>query len=733
MRFSVLLPTRNGGRFLRDCISSILEEPYDDFELIVSDNANTDETQEVIKSFTGDSRLKALRLEKPVSVTDNWNHALSAGSGDYFLMMGDDDCLLPGYFKRMEDVLKKYDNPDCVTYNAFTYVTPNSINGNTRSYYNKVHFKFGPDFTEEGLIAPWMRFSIVRDMYRFRVRIPLNMQTTLVARKAAARIQGGVFHPPFPDQYALNALLLSAERWIYLPENLLIVGVSPKSFGHFVYSNQQEMGLNYLGIESDFNGRLPGNELINHMHVWLSLLKTNYRVQLNGIEISRSDYVRRQAYHWYMQHKTGAISFGNLMGKIRALSLNDWCGLFLSVMDRESWIRVLRMFGSRKRNTIQQIWHGLCPVDNVASIRDFRAWVGKTGGPAQNELYNMFRIGYVPYSRSLDRPGDKRRFCCYAKKRNIRFEIADSSRTYNIVVVTERGDLSVWRRYNPGKTKIIYDFIDSYLAVPRYDLKGILRGLAKYISGESRYPELNYWKAIEGMCRRADAVVCSTKEQKQDIQKFCSSVHVVLDFHNSVAREVKHDYSSGDVFNFVWEGLPYNIGSLFLIRDVLMQLKARYKIALHIVTDLEYYKYMGRYWRQSTISLTRKLFDNVVLHEWNEKTCASIIAGCDLALIPISFSDPLAAGKPENKLLLFWRMGLPVVVSATPAYLRAMQRCGLPMACRTKGEWLETLEKYINDKKARSDAGVRGRVFSENYYSEEKTLALWDEVFRSVA
>ena len=198
-------------------------------------------------------------------------------------------------------------------------------------------------------------------------------------------------------------------------------------------------------------------------------------------------------------------------------------------------------------------------------------------------------------------------------------------------------------------------------------------------------------------------------------------------------QKIKNDYSSSDVFNFVWEGLPQNIGSLFEIKAVLKQLRSKYNIALHIVTDLECYRYLGRYGRRRTVDLTRKLFGNVHLHEWSERTCAAIITGCDLAIIPISLNNPLAAGKPENKLLLFWRMGMPVVVSETPAYLRAMQLSGLPMACRTKNDWLETLEKYIIDENARREAGQRGRAFSENNYSEEKTLLLWDEVFRSIA
>ena len=376
MKFSVLLPTRNGGCFLRDCIASILEEPYQDMELVVSDNANADETPSILRSFSSDKRLKVVRLENPVSVTDNWNYALKASSGDYILMMGDDDCLLPGYFKRTEEVLRKFDNPDCVTYNAYTYVAPDSINGNAQSYYNKLHFRFGPCFKTEGLISTKIRFSIVKDMYRFRVRIPLNMQTTLVSRKASGSIECGMFQPPFPDHYALNALLLNAKRWVYVPENLLIIGVSSKSFGHFVYSNQQDKGLNYLGIGADFKGRLPGNELVNYMYIWLELLKIKYHDKLRSIKISRSNYVRRQVYHWYIQYKSKGISSKELKKRLCALSLTDSLGLCLFFFDRESWLRFWRMFLPRKSNKIHKGWFGFCPVDNVLNIKDFRAWVG---------------------------------------------------------------------------------------------------------------------------------------------------------------------------------------------------------------------------------------------------------------------------------------------------------------------------------------------------------------------
>lgn len=342
------------------------------------------------------------------------------------------------------------------------------------------------------------------------------------------------------------------------------------------------------------------------------------------------------------------------------------------------------------------------------------------------------RIGYVPYSDKLDKPGDRRRFCYYAKKRNVDFEIARPSKEYDVVIVTERGDLSVWGRLGNKKTKLVYDFIDSYLSIPRYDPKGMLRGLAKYIAGESRHLQLDHWKAIERMCGRSAAVICTTEEQKKAISGFCANTHMILDFHTDTVRNTKERYAAGSVFNFVWEGLPHNIGSLYEIKDVLAELGAEHNIVLHIVTDLKYNQYMGKFGRRNTVDLAGKLFDNIRIHEWDEKTCSSIVTGCDMALIPIPLNDPLAYGKPENKLLLFWRMGMPVIVSATPAYSRAMKKCGLAMACRTKAEWRQALVKYINDENARREAGRRGRAFAEENYGEAKMLAKWDELFKSI-
>lgn len=380
MRFSILLPTRNGGEFLDNCIRSILEQDHDDFELIVSDNANTDATQSVVRGFSGDPRLKVIRQSTLISVSENWTAALQASSGDYVLMMGDDDYLLPGALRRLNEALARHGEPDCILYNGYSYVSPNAISDNPASYWAREHYHYGPDFGKEAVLERTHRLGIVKDMFRFRQRIPLNMQTTLFARRAIDKECGSVFQAPFPDHYLLNALLLAADKWVYLPERLVVVGVSPKSFGHYFYSQTAGDGLAYLGISTYFPGALPGNELLNGMYSWLLDLKARYPAELKDVEIDQRGYVRRQVYSWFLQQRYGGISTKILVSRFAGLSIDNWARLLTSIFDTESWRRLGCLLLRRRKSQAETLWYGLVPLPGIANIQEFAEWLRRQPG-----------------------------------------------------------------------------------------------------------------------------------------------------------------------------------------------------------------------------------------------------------------------------------------------------------------------------------------------------------------
>lgn len=352
------------------------------------------------------------------------------------------------------------------------------------------------------------------------------------------------------------------------------------------------------------------------------------------------------------------------------------------------------------------------------------------------------RIGFVPFNRSLKHPFDLRNFLYYANKRGVKFEIAEPDGDYDVILLTPQVDLTVWSRYDRSKAKIIYMLVDSYLSVPRSDLKGALRGLAKYATREHKHLQISYSRALKDMCKRADAVVCTTLEQKNDILEYCKNVHVILDCHFKAVRDVKTDYSIGSRVNLVWEGLPDNMPGLALLNDVFARLRKKHPISLHIITDLEHKKYMNKFWTKSTVQEAKALFGDVqhlfntdapvCLYQWNIDMFSRIVTNCDLAVIPLNPQSPLALGKPENKLVLLWRMGMPTVVTASPAYVRAMEKCGLNLYCRDNTDWEENLERLIVDTAARKTAGTLGKQCADSVYGENVYMEQWDRLFQSV-
>jgi glycosyltransferase involved in cell wall biosynthesis len=377
MRFSVLLPTRNGGPFIENCIRSILEQDHCDFELVISDNANTDATPDILQLFVGDPRVRILRQNCVLPVAENWSATLDAASGDYIFMMGDDDYLLPGSLTRLDRALHQHGNPSCILFNGFSYVAPKSISGAESGYWSPSHFNFGPDFTGEAVMSHEQCMSIVHDMFRFRQRIPLNMQTTLFSRATAMAVRGGAFQAPFPDHYLLAVMLIDADTWLYLPERLVIVGVSPKSFGHYFYSQSSSDGLAYLGIDTQFPGSLPGNELLNGMYQWLLRLQQSHPDRLAGTSVDRAAYVVRQVYFWLVQMRYGHIGRRDVFRRLKLLSVGDWLAFMLGTIRPEHVFWLVGRLRIGRKTQAQALWHNLRTLAEPKDIREFAQWLDR--------------------------------------------------------------------------------------------------------------------------------------------------------------------------------------------------------------------------------------------------------------------------------------------------------------------------------------------------------------------
>ena len=111
VKLSIGLPVHNGELFIERAIESILAQTFTDFELIISDNASTDSTQEICQSFSKkDNRIRIFKQEKNIGIHRNFYFLLSQAKGKYFAWAAVDDYLDKDFMEKNLKVLESCDS-----------------------------------------------------------------------------------------------------------------------------------------------------------------------------------------------------------------------------------------------------------------------------------------------------------------------------------------------------------------------------------------------------------------------------------------------------------------------------------------------------------------------------------------------------------------------------------------------------------------------------------------------
>ncbi|MGD1881649.1 MAG: glycosyltransferase family 2 protein [Paracoccaceae bacterium] len=105
-RLTIGLPVYNGANYLAEAVTSILSQDFEDFELIISDNASDDDTADICRDFAArDKRVRYERQVVNVGAAPNYNLLLPLARGEYFRWAAHDDNLLQGCLSRPVDTL----------------------------------------------------------------------------------------------------------------------------------------------------------------------------------------------------------------------------------------------------------------------------------------------------------------------------------------------------------------------------------------------------------------------------------------------------------------------------------------------------------------------------------------------------------------------------------------------------------------------------------------------------
>ena len=113
LKITVVIPTRERCDVLEKSLKTVTSQNYDNLEIIVSDNFSTDKTKDVVRR-ANDPRIKYINTGKRVSMTHNWEFALSHVTDGWVTIIGDDDGLLPESLNKIAKIIQSTDRKSVV-------------------------------------------------------------------------------------------------------------------------------------------------------------------------------------------------------------------------------------------------------------------------------------------------------------------------------------------------------------------------------------------------------------------------------------------------------------------------------------------------------------------------------------------------------------------------------------------------------------------------------------------
>jgi glycosyltransferase involved in cell wall biosynthesis len=109
---SILIPAYNAELYVETAMRSVLAQTFEDWEVVAVDDASSDRTHELLRSFA-DSRVRVERNDQNLGMTGNWNRCLSLARGELVLKLDADDALRPDAIRSMADALENANVAAC--------------------------------------------------------------------------------------------------------------------------------------------------------------------------------------------------------------------------------------------------------------------------------------------------------------------------------------------------------------------------------------------------------------------------------------------------------------------------------------------------------------------------------------------------------------------------------------------------------------------------------------------
>ena len=344
------------------------------------------------------------------------------------------------------------------------------------------------------------------------------------------------------------------------------------------------------------------------------------------------------------------------------------------------------------------------------------------------------KIGYVPYSKNLQHPGDRRRIKIVADFEDIEINVNNLVNSDVLVLSNASNFVKYIKKY---ECPIIIDLVDAYLAEKPSFLRDCGRNILRSLNGTSSFRFIRYTSHIKYACENADAVIVATIEQSKFIEGLNRNIHVIIDDQSEMLlEEDNYKEMNSDERNFLfWEGLGYTLKHFKSISKELENFLLTNNYQLKLLTNKKFYRWGGVLGTKYSESIVKEIFPtawkNIEVIPWSIEATREAAKSSVLGIIPITKDDKFAMFKPENKLISMWAMGLPVLCSPTPAYTRVATDINATQTL-CDGNWEECLNFLTRNQNSRRDLISAGMKYYKNYCTREKLKIKWLAAINSV-
>ena len=207
---SVCIPTFNRKELLAIAIDSVLQQTYQDFELIICDDGSIDGTSEMMAQLT-DRRIHYIRHPQNIGKSNNMISGFKAATGDYFIKFDDDDRLTPSFLEKTSQLLDKNPQIDFVGTDHWVIDSKNSRNENLTQLNSQ---KWGRSDLPQGMVENLIEVTFVKQSFQ--------IGATLFRRNVLDEV--GYMRSNIQnceDNDLLVRLALAGKQAYYLPERLM--------------------------------------------------------------------------------------------------------------------------------------------------------------------------------------------------------------------------------------------------------------------------------------------------------------------------------------------------------------------------------------------------------------------------------------------------------------------------------------------------------------------------------